>query len=75
MNYYLCISAALFVCYILSELFIGVVALAVTFIKPYHHLGLRMMAMNIFTSWAVPRFCSCGCDSNCALWTCPNYHK
>lgn len=41
--------------------------------KRFHRLGLRFMAMCVFTSWAVPHFCSYECDRSCGNWTCPNY--
>lgn len=52
----------------------AIFALWLTGTKRFHRLGLRLMAMCVLTSWAVPYFCSCYCNGSCGNWTCPNFH-
>ena len=63
-----------FLIYLIAvELIEALVGLWLVGTNRYHRLGLRLLAMCLITSWAVPYFCSCDCDGPCRNWTCPNY--
>ena len=75
MNYSFGVAAALLFGFILGDLFIAIVGYAISVTKQYHRLGLRLMAMSLWSAWILPYLCSCDCDGSCGNWTCPNYHK
>ena len=67
---------ACFVIYLIgSELIYALVGLWLAGTKKYHCLGIRLIAMGVFTSWACPHLCCLDCDGSCKNCTCPNYHS